>query len=289
MIRRWLGAIFALAVVGAVPALAEPTRFTVTVSGAGPDVILLPGLGSAPHVFDAILPELEKTHRVHRIQVAGFAGLAAGPNGSGEVLNPLRDELIAYIGEAGLTKPALIGHSMGGLTALLVAAAAPELPGRVMVIDALPFFSLLFNPAATAEMAKPFADQFKAQMLAMDDAAFEALQNRAMANLSKSPEGQAIGLADTLASDRAALANIGAEVMVTDLRGDLAKIAVPVTVLQAYDAMMPVQKAPYLALWASAYSGLAGVRIEVIEGSYHFVMYDQPDKFAASVAAFLAE
>jgi pimeloyl-ACP methyl ester carboxylesterase len=287
--HRLLGLVFALLAFAAAPALAEPTRFTVQVSGAGPDVILIPGLGSAPHVYDAILPELEKTHRVHRVQIAGFAGLAAGPNATGAVLGPVRDELIAYIREAGLQKPALIGHSLGGLMGLLVAIEEPDLLGRAMVIDALPFFSLLFNPAATAEMAQPFADQFKTQMLGMDDEAFAALQTRAMANLAKSPEGQQIGLADSLASDRAVLAAAGAEVMVTDTRGDLAKIAIPVTVLQAYDAMMPVPKESYLGLWASAYGGLAGVKIAVIEGSYHFIMYDQPDAFAAAVAAFLAQ
>ncbi|BCW87986.1 Putative aminoacrylate hydrolase RutD [Alphaproteobacteria bacterium SO-S41] len=287
MIRALFGCIFAVLMIGA--SAAAPTRFSVAVSGAGPDVVLLPGLGSAPHVFDAILPELEKTHRVHRIQIAGFAGLAAGPNATGEVIGPVRDELIAYIHEAGLTKPALIGHSMGGLTALLVAIKEPDLLGKAMVIDALPFFSLLFNPAATSEMAKPFADQFKAQMLGMDDAAFAALQTRAMANLSKSPKGQAIGAADSIASDRAVLAEAGAEAMVTDARGELSTITIPVTVLQAYDAMMPVQKAPYNELWATAYTGLTGVKLQVIEGSYHFIMYDQPEKFAAAVTAFLAQ
>ena len=287
MIRGLLSLFFAVLMIGA--AAAAPARFSVTVSGAGPDVILLPGLGSHPHVFDAILPELEKTHRVHRVQIAGFAGLAAGPNATGEVIGPVRDELIAYIREQGLTKPALIGHSMGGLTALLVAIKAPDLPGKVMVIDALPFFSLLFNPAATSEMAKPFAEQFKAQMLGMDDEAFAALQTRAMANLSKSSEGQAIGVADSIASDRAVLAEAGAEAMVWDARGELGAITVPVTVLQAYDAMMPVQKLAYEKLWADAYAGLSGVKLQVIEGSYHFIMFDQPEKFAAAVTAFLEQ
>lgn len=276
------------AVVFGATALAEPTRFTVTVSGSGPDVILIPGLSSAPHVYDGILSELEKTHRVHRIQIAGFAGLAAGPNAEGTILDGVRDELIAYIAENKLQKPAMIGHSMGGLLTLLVAAKAPDAIGRGMVIDALPFFTLLFNPMATSDMARPFADQARAQMLSLSPEAFEAAQKQTMAMLTKSPEGQATGLADALASDRAVVAEAMAEVMVRDARSELTAITAPITVLQAYDATMPGSKDAYLGLWVTAYANLRGVQIKVIDGSYHFIMWDQPQPFAEAVTAFLA-
>lgn len=270
-------------------ALAEPSRFAVSVSGEGPDVILIPGLASAPHVYDGILADLEKTHRVHRVQIAGFAGLAAGPNAGGNILDGVRDELIAYIADNKLQKPALIGHSMGGLVSLLVAAKAPDAAGKVMVIDALPFFSLLINPMATSEMVKPFAEQAKAQMLAQSDEVFAQRQRQTMGNLTKTPAGVETAVADSLASDRAVMAETMAEVMVRDARGEIAAITVPVTVLQAYDAAMPVPKANYLALWRTAYAGLKGVNLKVIEGSYHFIMWDQPQAFAEAVTAFLAE
>lgn len=270
-------------------ALAEPSRFAVSVSGEGPDVILIPGLASAPHVYDGILADLEKTHRVHRVQIAGFAGLAAGPNARGNILDGVRDELIAYIADNKLQKPALIGHSMGGLVSLLVAAKAPDAAGKVMVIDALPFFSLLINPMATSEMVKPFAEQAKAQMLAQSDEVFAQRQRQTMGNLTKTPAGVETAVADSLASDRAVMAETMAEVMVRDARGEIAAITVPVTVLQAYDAAMPVPKANYLTLWSTAYAGLKGVNLKVIEGSYHFIMWDQPQAFAEAVTAFLAE
>jgi pimeloyl-ACP methyl ester carboxylesterase len=61
-----------------------------------------------------------------------------------------------------IEKPAIVGHSLGGLLALMIAAKAPDAVGKVMVVDALPFYALLFNPAATVEMTKPFAEQAKA-------------------------------------------------------------------------------------------------------------------------------
>jgi len=278
-----------LSVLFAGAALAAPTRFTVTVSGEGPDVILIPGLASAPHVYDAILPQLEKTHRVHRIQIAGFAGLPAGPNAQGDILDGVRDELIAYIGDNGLNKPALIGHSMGGLTALLVASKAPDAVSRVMVIDALPFFSLLINPMATADMVKPFAAQAKAQMMALSDEQFAAAQRQTMAILTKTPDGVEKAVVDSLASDRAVVAETMAEVMVRDARTEIPAITVPVTVLQAWDDTMPAPKPAYLKLWADAYAPLPGVQVKVIENSYHFIMWDQPQTFADAVTAFLTE
>jgi pimeloyl-ACP methyl ester carboxylesterase len=124
-------------------------------------------------------------------------------------------------------------------------------------------------------------------MLGMTPEAFEVAQKGTMANLTKSPEGQVQGLADSLASDRAVLAETMAEVMVRDARTDLGAITTPFTVLQAYDAAMPVPKETYTGLWSTAYAGLKGVQIKVIDNSYHFIMWDQPQAFAEAVAAFM--
>ncbi|HWT51701.1 MAG TPA: alpha/beta hydrolase, partial [Caulobacter sp.] len=48
-------------------------RMTVTVTGKGPDVILIPGLASSGAVWDATVKQLSTTHRVHVVQVVGFA------------------------------------------------------------------------------------------------------------------------------------------------------------------------------------------------------------------------
>ena len=83
----------------------QPTRFSVIVEGKGPDVILIPGLSSPRHVWNATAERLKATHRVHLIQVKGF-GEPAGPNASGPVLQPFVDELAAYINANRLARPA---------------------------------------------------------------------------------------------------------------------------------------------------------------------------------------
>ncbi len=142
-------AAIALALPMLAPAADAQERFTATVSGPenAPAVILIPGLASSRDVWSATVHQLDETHRVHVLNIRGFAGEPAGANAQGPVLQPLIDEIAAYA--ADLDRPALIGHSIGGLISLEVAAARPDEIGRVMVIDALPFYSLLFNPAAT--------------------------------------------------------------------------------------------------------------------------------------------
>ena len=74
--------------------------------------------------------------------------------------------LVAEIGAyaAKLEKPVIVGHSLGGLVAMKVAAAQPEKIDRLMIVDALPFLALLYNPFATAEQFRPMAVQMRDSM-----------------------------------------------------------------------------------------------------------------------------
>ena len=40
-------------------------------------------------------------------------------------------------------------------------------------------------------------------------------------------------------------------------------------------------------MYAQLYTGLPGVKLVRIDGSYHFIMLDQPQRFAGEVQAFL--
>lgn len=263
-------------------------RFTVTVRGRGPDVVLVPGLVSSTAPFEAIAARLEATHRVHLVQVAGFAGAPIGANaGPGPHLPGLVGALSAYIDCVG-GPVSLIGHSMGGLTGLILAADAPQRLTRLMIVDALPFFSVLIDPNATAESIRPMAEGTAGFILAQPDAAFRAGQERTIRTLVKSPDWQGRALEASLASDRGLMAAVTAEVMQTDMRPRLASITVPTTVLYAWDAAMPAPPAAVERLYQTNYAGLPGVRLERIDNALHFIMVDQPEVFAAAVDRFLA-
>lgn len=282
MIRHLIAGLSALMFV--TPAIAQ-TRFVASVQGEGPDVVLIPGLASSGDVWDATAKQLASTHRVHVLQVKGFAGEPAGPNAEGAFLQPLVEEVADYA--AKLDHPAIIGHSLGGLTALEVAAKKPDAVGRVLIVDALPFYALLFAPTATPAMVKPQAEMMRTQSIAMSDDQFAAGQDRTMAMLVKTESERAAPKEWSLKSDRRVVANAMYEDMMEDARPLLPRIKAPVTVLYAYDASMGQPASMVDNLYASAYADLSGAKLKRIDGGYHFIMLDQPEAFASEVDAFL--
>jgi pimeloyl-ACP methyl ester carboxylesterase len=263
---------------------AAPQRFRVEVSGKGSDVVLIPGLASGGAVWADTAKQLAADHRVHVVQVAGFAGLPAGPNAEGEVLGPLVEEIADYVSR--LDRPAIIGHSLGGLAALEVAALKPEEVGRVMVVDALPFYALIMNPNATVDMVRPQAEAMKQQIIAASADAFANGQKATMTRLVKSPEGQAMAVDWSLTSDRRVMAQALYDDVVTDARARLGSIRAPVTVVYAWDERMGAPREAIDAIYAGAYKGLQGARLKRIDGGFHFIMLDQPKAFAEAVTDF---
>ena len=263
-------------------------RLSVEVMGAGPDVILIPGYGSSREVWRPLAERLKTNHTVHLVQLAGFAG-EPWTHGDGPFLDPAVEAVAAYVETRGLRRPAVIGHSMGGLSALLLAQRRPELVGRVMSVDSLPFFSALFGPTATAETARPFADQAAAQMLAGDAAALRAAQVQGAVGLARDPATREAMVGWVMASDRRALATAIAEVMTTDARPDLAQVSVPVWAVYAADAEGGAPAAMADAVWSREWTGVPDLTLIRVDGARHFLMADQPERFFAVVDRFLAE
>jgi pimeloyl-ACP methyl ester carboxylesterase len=263
-------------------------RLSVEVVGQGPDVILIPGLASSREVWRATADRLKATHRVHLVQLAGFAG-QPWAHGDGAFVQPEVEELARYIREAGLVRPAVIGHSLGGLSGLLLAQQQPGLVGRVMTVDSLPFYSALFGPSATADSARPFADQAAGMILGADEASFRTQQEATAKALSRTPDEQARIVAWSMASDRHAVASAMKDVMTTDARPGLAVMTTPVTALYAADADGGAPAAMADGMWGREYAALPGVMLIRVDGARHFIMADQPERFAELVDGFLKE
>lgn len=263
-------------------------RLSVEVLGAGPDVIFIPGYASSREVWRAEAERLSATHRVHMVQLAGFAG-EPWVHGAGPFVQPVIDELARYIDEAGLRDPAVIGHSMGGMSALMLAQQYPARVGKVMSVDSLPFFSALFGPQVTVDTARPFAEQAAAGTLAADDASFRAGQQQGAAGYANDPVTQAAMVVWSMDSDRQALATAIREVMLTDLRPGLADMTMPVWAVYAADANGGAPPAMADAMWRREYATLPGVTLIRVDDSRHFIMADQPERFSEIVDRFLAD
>jgi len=263
-------------------------RLSVEVIGTGPDVIMIPGFASSREVWRAEAERLKATHRVHLVQLAGFSG-EPWSHGDGPFVQPMVDELVRYVRVAGLERPAMIGHSMGGMTGLLLAQQHPDLIGRLMSVDSLPFFSAMFGPQVTAEAARPFADQAAAGFLTADAMAFRAQQSQTAIGLARDPATRVAMVEWSMTSDRQAMASAIREVMTTDLRPGLAAMTTPVWAVYASDADGGAPAALADGVWGRDYATLPGVRLVRVDGSRHFIMADQPERFAALIDQFLAD
>jgi pimeloyl-ACP methyl ester carboxylesterase len=265
----------------------QPTRFSVEVRGQGPDVILLPGLGSSAQVWGDAATQLAGTHRVHVVQVAGFAGAPVGGNADGPVMQPIVDELHRYIQSRGLAAPTLVGHSLGGIMGLMLAADHPQDLGRLLVVDAFPYLPAAFNPAATPEQVTPQAAMLRQAMLGQSPEAARAAAEVTAARMVLKPQARKAVVDWTSASDRSVFARATYDGMTTDLRPRLAAIRIPVQVLYPHDASMGQPATAVDGVYQRAYAGLAGVKLKRIDGAYHFLMLDQPEAFEAELKAFL--
>ena len=269
-------------------------RMHVRIDGeAGPgvrDIILIPGLSSSPEIWQGTVDHLGDGWRVHRVHIQGFAGAPVSGNAEGPVAAPVAEEIARYIAENDLDKPVVVGHSMGGTLGMMLAARHPEAVGKLMVVDMVPFMGAMFGPpGATAESVAPVADQIYAGSMSSTE---EAYQERAAAIVSAMVSNEAARpavLEDTATSDRQVSAASYRELIVTDLRSELASITAPTEVLYVKfnDARMTNEVTD--AVYQASFATLPGVELKRIDDSAHFIMLDQPAAFHADLDAFLAE
>ena len=276
-------------------------RIHVRVDGDmdGRDIILIPGLSSSPEIWQETVDHLTAQDgvgwRVHRIHVQGFAGAPAEGNAQtgdapGLVAAPVAEEIARYIQEQGLTKPAVVGHSMGGTIGLMLAARHPDQVGRLMVVDMIPFMGAMFAaPGATAETVAPVADQIWAAQANSPRDAYVAQATASITGMINTEARRELALQNMRESDQKVSAAAFRELIVTDLRPELSKIVAPTEVL--YVKFNDPRMTPQITdnIYRMSFANLPGVQLKRIDDSAHFIMFDQPQAFYADLDVFLAK
>lgn len=285
LLLPWLAACASMAA----PAHAAFTsdRIGVTVVGSGPDVVLIPGLSSSPGAWESTVAAVPG-YRYHLIHVSGFAGRPAVANASGPVAAPVAEEIARYISEQGLRQPAVVGHSLGGAWAMMIAGRHPQLVSKVMVVDMLPFLGAMFGgPTATPDTLRPIAEQLRQGIASSTGAQRETTIRQTIASMVRTEGMRERATRDSLNSDAAVSGRAMYDLITTDLRPELRNIRVPMTVLWVHPPQAPVSAEQMAEFYRLSYVNVPQARIVQVPNSYHFIMWDEPAVFQRELRTFL--
>ncbi|MFJ8619653.1 alpha/beta fold hydrolase [Streptomyces clavifer] len=145
---------------------------------AAPPVVLAHGRGGSSGDWTRIAEQLAARHRVYALDFRGH-GLSDWPGRYSFEL--FRDDLHAFLEVRNLPGAVLIGHSMGGVAALLLAAQHPGLIGGLVIEDAPPLLPLdtprspARRPAGELGFDWPVVPCTEAQLSDPDPAVWERL------------------------------------------------------------------------------------------------------------------
>jgi pimeloyl-ACP methyl ester carboxylesterase len=163
---------------------------------------------------------------------------------------------------------------MGGFVAYWLAAAEPALVGPTIIVDSGASLGT-GDPSADAETAR----SARALWRDADDQQFVQQVRGIFSSMTAKPERLAPLLDDVARSDRRAIGDAIYEQFTTDLRPMLSGIRSPVLVVLADGSLKDGMSAHA--------ARVPDHTVVVVPGAKHFVMLDEPERFYATLDAFL--
>ncbi|WP_166269663.1 alpha/beta fold hydrolase [Marinobacter caseinilyticus] len=105
------------------------------VMGEGPPLILLHGLFGSLENLGGVAQRLQDQWQIHALDLRNHG---RSPHTDTMDYTAMADDVIAYMDRQGLDRAAILGHSMGGKTAMEVALANPGRVDHLIVADIAP-------------------------------------------------------------------------------------------------------------------------------------------------------
>lgn len=261
--------------------------FSVTRTGQGRPMILIPGLLSSGDVWSGTVAHFKDRYECHVLTLAGFAGQPAVPP---PFLRIVRDDVLRYIQENKLDHPVIVGHSLGGFLAFWIAATAPDAVGPIVAVDGVPFLPALMDPSATAETSGPRAEPIRQLYGTLTPEQLAAQSRMALGGMIKDPKNVEMAAGWSATSDPATAGAAIYEMMSTDLRQQVASIKTPVLLLAAADsAQDEASRKELAASYEAQVAKVPHARVVLAERARHFIMLDDPEFFLSTLDSFLKE
>ena len=252
---------------------ALPVSYTVDGPADAPVVVLSNSLGATRGMWDPQVPALAERYRVVTYDTRGH-GESPAPAGP-YTLDDVTDDLVALLDEVGAERAHVVGLSLGGMTAMRLAARNPERVDRLVVLctsanpDAQPFL----DRAATVRAGgtAPLAPAVVGRWLTPP---YAAEHPELVARL----EGMIAGCDD---EGYASCAEVVAHV---DLRADLGRITAPTLVVSgADDLALPPDHQQLIA------DGIPGAELLTVSPGAHLANLEQPLQITDALLAHLDE
>lgn len=243
--------------------------------GAGPDLVLIPGLGASVHVWYAQLKGLQPVMRVTAVDPRGH-GRSGKPRGP-YTMRLLADDVGALMRQLQVPPAVVAGSSMSAMVAVELAAAYPELVRALVLVGGFPKLAPVGKErmearARTAETEgmAPLADMVPATALG----AHTHQTQPALVGLFR----QAL-----LANDPAGYAASCRGIVECDITPLLGEIRCPTLILLGEQE----QVAPLPAARALK-AGIPHAQLCVIPSAGHLPFLEQPAAFNAALLEFVA-
>jgi aminoacrylate hydrolase len=249
----------------------DGASLVVDSAGAGPDMLLISGLGGSAAFWAPLVPILRQTFRLIRFDQRG---IGASHRGAAPLaITTLADDAIAILDALHVESAIIVGHSTGGLIAQALAVRQPQ-RSKALVLS------------ASWVVADTYVRTLFANRLIVLERAPEAYESLALF-LSYPPDwlaqrpallaSVAEGQTDT-ASRRALIAERIEALLAFDGAAALAEIVMPVLVLSAADDhIIPAYHQRRLA------AALAQADIQVFESGGHFFPHTRAEGYCQAI------
>lgn len=241
--------------------------------GAGePSLVFLHYWGGTHRTWNKVAAELQSSYRIVTYDMRGWGQSEAAENGYS--IAALADEATALIEHLGLKQYVLIGHSMGGKVAQLVASRNPSgLVGLILVAPATP------TPSRLPEEAK------QQQVHAYDNR--ETVIQTIAFLTARTPDAETVEqiVQDSLSGTPEAKLAWPTSAMLEDISSEVSKITVPTLVLAGeHDQLDSVEQHRREVI-----ARISGARLEIISDSGHLLLIDEPVRTARAINQFVRQ
>jgi pimeloyl-ACP methyl ester carboxylesterase len=243
--------------------------------GTGPSVLLLHGLAGYAREWDDTASRLSEDHRVIVPEQRGHGRSERSPADVSP--EAFVDDAEMWVRELGLAPVAVVGQSLGGLTALLLAAEHPDLVRGIVVIEATP----AADPGAPARL-RAWLESWPVPFATRRDAADFFGGESATANAwAAGLEERQDGLWPSFDPD--VIVDILAKASGRSYWDQWSRITCPALVVRGQSGWMSEDETRRML------EELPNARLAEIQDAGHDVHLDQPDQWHAVLGEFLAD